>query len=119
MMTVKAYKGGCQCGAVRYEAKVDLDQIVACNCSRCGKLGSILTFTSEDQFSLESGEDSLTEYLFNKHAVRHVFCKVCGIQSFARGTAPDGRRMVAVNARCLDSIDVHTLTPKPIDGRSF
>lgn len=118
-MTVKSYSGGCQCGAVRYEAKVDLDQIVACNCSRCGKIGAILSFTPETEFELRSGEESLTEFLFNKHAIHHLFCKVCGVQSFARGTAPDGRRMVAVNARCLDGIDVHTLSPKQIDGRSF
>ncbi|MER2533603.1 MAG: GFA family protein [Rhizobiaceae bacterium] len=118
-MSMKAYKGGCQCGAVRYEATVDLDQLVACNCSRCGKLGSILTFTAEDQFDLKSGGESLTDYLFNKHVIHHMFCKVCGIESFARGTAPDGRKMIAVNARCLDGVDVHTLKPKQIDGRSF
>ncbi|MFY9828017.1 MAG: GFA family protein, partial [Rhodoplanes sp.] len=43
-MTSKHYTGGCQCGAVRYEVTADLDNTVTCNCSRCGKLGSILAF---------------------------------------------------------------------------
>jgi hypothetical protein len=117
-MGAQTYLGGCQCGAVRYEAKgVDLDQTIACNCSRCGRIGTILGFIPEDQFVLRSGEDSLTEYRFNNHVIRHLFCKVCGVQSFARGQKPDGARMIAVNARCLDGIDVHDLKPQPFDGR--
>ena len=118
-MVAKAYSGSCQCGAVRYEATVDLDNTISCNCSRCGRLGSILTFTPEESFTLVSGEDDLTEYLFNRHTISHLFCKVCGIQSFARGKAPDGKAMIAVNARCLEGVDPDTLDPKKVDGRNF
>jgi len=118
-MGAQRYKGSCQCGAVRYEATADLDSTVSCNCSRCGRLGSILAFTPEQDFTLLSGEDSLTEYLFNRHAIRHLFCKVCGIQSFARGSTPDGKAMIAVNARCLEGVDPDSLSPKRVDGRSF
>lgn len=118
-MGAQRYEGRCQCGVVRYEATVDLDNTVSCNCSRCGRLGSILTFTPEENFALRSGEDHLTEYLFNRHAIRHLFCKVCGIQSFARGSTPDGKAMIAVNARCLEGVDPDTLHPKKVDGRSF
>lgn len=118
-MTEQAYKGGCQCGKVRYDVTIDLAQTMTCNCSRCGKLGSILAFTPTKNFTLRSGERDLTEFQFNKHAIHHVFCSTCGIQSFARGIAPDGVEMVAVNARCLDDVDVDALTPKKIDGRSF
>jgi len=50
--------------------------------------------------------------------MHHLFCAACGIESFARGTAPDGKEMVAINARCLDGVDLATLTLTPIDGRS-
>ena len=118
-MAEMKHQGGCQCGAVRYEAKLDIDNPIACNCSRCGRLGLVLSFIGEDQFSLLSGEDSLTEYLFNKHSIRHQFCKVCGVQSFARGRTPDGAPMVAINVRCVDGIDAHALAPQRVDGRSF
>jgi len=117
-MTVRHYLGGCQCGSVRYEVDVDLDHTVSCNCSRCGRLGSIFAFAPAGAFSLLAGEGKTTEYLFNTGKIRHLFCSTCGIESFARGTAPDGAEMVAINARCLDGVDVKTLTPTEYDGAS-
>lgn len=117
-MSEMRYSGGCQCGAVRYEATADLAKTFACNCSRCGRLGTILSFTPETKFTLLAGDDSLTEYKFNKHVISHLFCKVCGVQSFARGAQPDGTKMVAINARCLDGVDPDSLNPAKIDGRS-
>ena len=32
---------------------------------------------------------------------------------------PDGSPMVAVNARCLEGVEVAKLAPKPFDGRSL
>jgi hypothetical protein len=115
---MRHYHGGCQCGAVKYEVDADLDRTITCNCSRCQKLGSVLTFTPADNFTLLSGEQYLTEYLFNKHAIRRLFCKVCGIESFARGAMPDGSPMVAVNANCLDGVEPRELKSHRYDGRS-
>lgn len=114
----QTYTGGCQCGAVRYEAQADLDGIIACNCSRCGRAGFILKFIPEAQFKLLKGEGEQTEYLFNTHRIRHQFCKTCGVESFAHGTGPDGSKMVALNVRCFDDVNVHDLKPKLYDGRS-
>lgn len=118
-MTKQTYSGGCQCGAVRYETTADLDQLIACNCSRCGRIGAMLAFAPIEEFTLKSGSDNLSEYTFNQHKIRHRFCKTCGVQSFAVGTGRDGSEMAAINARCLDGIDVHTLTAKQVDGKSF
>ena len=43
-MPVQHYNGGCQCGAVRYEVDTDLDKTITCNCSRCQRRGSVLSF---------------------------------------------------------------------------
>lgn len=117
-MVMKHYSGGCQCGAVAYEADVDLDQTITCNCSRCQRLGAVLTFTAKEAFTLKSGEGNLTEYLFNKQRIHHLFCKTCGIESFAYGQKPDGTPVVAVNVNCLEGVDPRLLTSQHHDGAS-
>ena len=119
MNTQKTFTGGCQCGAVRYEAKMDPKTATACNCSMCGKCGSLLTFIPEADFTLLSGQDSLTNYQFNKKHINHLFCKVCGIKSFANGAAADGSMMIAVNLRCIDDFDIKTLEIQEFDGKSL
>lgn len=113
------YTGGCHCGAVRYEVTADLTKpVITCNCSICRKTGTMLTFVPAAAFTLLQGEESLTDYRFNKHAIAHLFCKVCGIRSFARGSMPDGTPMVAINARCLDGVDITKLATHAYDGAS-
>ena len=115
-MTQQKYHGSCQCGAVDFTAELDLEKVVTCNCSRCQRLGSVLTFTTGSAFTLNSGADSLTEYLFNKRVIAHQFCKVCGIETFARGTDKDGAPTVAVNVNCLDGVDPRALKAHHYDG---
>ena len=95
-----------------------LPPVNACNCSRCGRLGSLFSFAPASDFTLLSGEDELTDYQFNKKAIHHLFCATCGIESFARGRRPaDGADLVAINARCLDGVDLESLTVRNVDGR--
>jgi hypothetical protein len=112
-------EGGCHCGAVRFAAEADLSNVMECNCSHCSKKGFILAFAPAEKFTLLSGEDALTEYLFNKKAIRHLFCSRCGVQPFGRGKGPDGADTVAINVRCVDHADLAALTPKQIDGKNY
>jgi hypothetical protein len=105
---------------VRFETKVDLEApVIACNCSMCGRTGTLLTFIPAEKFTLLSGQDSLTDYQFNKKKIHHLFCKVCGVKSFARGIGRDGAPTIAINARCLDEVDVSGLQVKQYDGKSI
>ncbi|HET6146527.1 MAG TPA: GFA family protein [Polyangia bacterium] len=118
MSELQTYSGGCKCGKVRYEVKADLSTpVISCNCSMCGRAGTLLTFVPAAQFKLLSGEDSLTDYQFNHHVLHHLFCKVCGIKSFIRGVGKDGPT-VAINARCLEGVEVADLKINHFDGRS-
>lgn len=119
MGELKSYSGSCHCGKVSYDVKLDLDtEVMTCNCSLCGRQGTMLTFVGPDQFTLKSGEDVLTDYQFGSKNIHHLFCSVCGVKSFGRGTGPHGP-MVAVNARCLHGVDPSTLQTKHFDGRSL
>ena len=117
-MSARTYTGGCQCGKIRYEVLLDLGEVISCNCSRCGRLGSLLAFAPAANFKLISGEGAMTEFQFNKHVIHHLFCSTCGIQSFARGIQR-GAEMVAINARCLEGIEPEQLKVKHVNGRAF
>ncbi|MGE0408357.1 MAG: GFA family protein [Amphiplicatus sp.] len=119
MAGMETVKGGCHCGAVRFEATADLSKSMECNCSICEKKGFIFAFTPREAFKLAKGDDCLTEYRFNKKAVAHLFCKTCGVQPFGYGATPDGREVAAINVRCVDGVDLGALTPHKFDGKSL
>ena len=115
-MAQTTYHGSCQCGAVEFEADLDLDRTVACNCSRCRRLGAVLAFCPRDRFRLLAGGAELTAYRFNRMTIEHLFCRTCGIEAFAYGAMPDGAPMAAVNVNCLEGVDARALSPTFHDG---
>ena len=110
------YSGGCHCGKVRYQVTMDLGKVISCNCSMCGKKGTLLSFTPAEHFTLQQGEGEMTSYKFNNKVIDHLFCSTCGVTSFARGQGRDGKPMIAVNTRCLDGVDVNSLDVQHFDG---
>lgn len=115
-----SFEGSCHCGAVAFT--VDADEptsALSCNCSHCRRKGFLLSFLPAESFTLTKGDDALETYLFNKHAIRHQFCRVCGTEPFARGTMPNGMSTVAVNLRCVPAIDLDALAIQKVDGASM
>jgi hypothetical protein len=92
---------------------------MACNCSICSRKGSLLWFVPRNQLRLLTPESDLGTYTFNKHRIKHRFCPKCGIHPFGEGTDPKGNKMAAVNARCLEGIDLASVPVKHFDGRSL
>jgi len=117
MARTKIHTGGCHCGRVRYEVTTELTSVVACNCSICMKRGALWASTGADQFVLQSGADELKDYQFNKRIIHDLFCRHCGVGAFGRGKGPDGRDSVAVNARCLDDVDLDALKVVPFKAK--
>jgi hypothetical protein len=110
------HTGGCHCGAVRFEVETDLEKVLVCNCSHCHQKGLVLNFVDKDKFKLLQGRDNLTEYNFNKKSIRHLICKTCGVQSFAEGvTFPKA----CINVRCLDNVELDSLTLTPFNGKDL
>jgi hypothetical protein len=116
----KTYEGSCHCGQVRFRVEMDLSRpVTVCNCSICQRTGTMLSFVPADKFTLESGEDALTDYQFGRKHLHHLFCSRCGVKSFARGTGRDGTPMVAVNVRCLESVELDALAVNRFNGRAL
>lgn len=119
MTDAQTYTGGCHCGQVRFEVTTNLARVLDCNCSFCQKRGALWTYVGAPAFKLLSGADQQTEYRFNTRRIQHLFCSNCGVASFGRGTDAQGNEGVGINVRCLDGVDIASLTLTPFDGRSF
>jgi len=114
------HEGGCHCGAVRFQADLELKDLATCNCSLCGKSGAIMAFLPKDKLRQTAGDGMMTDYQFGKKSIHHAFCKVCGVRPFARGQGHDGSEWAMVNVRCLDGVDAHGLEiTKRYDGKSL
>jgi hypothetical protein len=94
-----------------------LEGVLDCNCSICQKKGFLHWIVPEAAFSLLSGEGALVDYRFNTGVARHLFCRRCGVHSYyVPRSDPD---KIDVNVRCLDGVDVSTLSVRPFDGRNW
>jgi hypothetical protein len=111
------YRGGCHCGAVRFEVEAPERLLVQdCNCSLCAMTGFLHLIVPKSKFRLVKGEESITTYTFNTGVAKHTFCRTCGIKSFyVPRSNPDG---VDVNVRCLDE-PPREMTIEPFDGRDW
>lgn len=113
------YTGSCHCGQVAFTVEGKIEGVIACNCSICRRKGSLLWFVPRTQLTLLTPESNLSTYTFNQHVIRHRFCPTCGMHPFGEGTGPDGTPMAAINLRCVDDVDLDTLTVQHFDGRAL
>jgi hypothetical protein len=113
------HKGSCHCGRIAFEVEGTLEGAMACNCSICQRKGALMWFVPRDKLRLHTPEGDASTYLFNKHAIKHRFCAICGIHPYGEGIDPKGNRTAAVNIRCLEGIALEQIPVKHFDGRSL
>ncbi len=102
----KSYRGGCACGAIRYETTNEPIFQNRCQCRDCQMRsgtghGSYLSFARRDELAIITGEvrswwitaDSGNEKL-------HAFCPTCGTAVYL--TFPAMPDVIAVHAASLD-----------------
>lgn len=112
------YKGSCHCGKIAFEVDGELSGAMACNCSICSRKGSLLWFVPRDKLHLLTSEKDIGEYTFNKHVIKHRFCRECGIHPFGEAVDPKGNPMAAINIRCLEGVDLASIPVSHFDGLS-
>ena len=86
-------KGSCLCGAVKYELKGEISQILLCHCSRCrkatGSAFAALTPVRTEDLHFISGEQSIKKF-DSAPGVGRYFCQDCGSPLFSkRENAPE------------------------------
>ncbi|MBW2257308.1 MAG: GFA family protein [Deltaproteobacteria bacterium] len=111
------YGGGCHCGAVHFEVRIDRFEALECNCSICTMKGFLHLVVERGAFRLVRGADQLATYTFHTHTAKHHFCRICGIHSFyVPRSHPEG---FDVNVRCLDGDLRDRFTIELFDGRRW
>ena len=100
-------KGSCHCGAVQFTAEFPDARLVAsrCNCSICGRTGTLMTFVPASALEVTQGGELYVDYQFGKKSIHHGFCKVCGVRPYGSGVGGEGP-MAMINVGCLEGVDV-------------
>ncbi len=112
-----AHKGSCHCGDITFEVDGEIDQVMECNCSICSRKGYLLWFVPRDKLRHATPEHHMATYTFNKHMIQHHFCLRCGCAPFGEAKGPDGNPMAAINARCLEDVELKSLKTVQHNGR--
>lgn len=103
------------CGAVRFEAALDLAQSTyRCDCSICRRTRFWPAVATPEGFRLLAGEAELTQYVFNTRKNHHCFCKHCGVRAFGVGNDTPIGKMFGVNVMCLEDVTDEELSRVPI-----
>jgi hypothetical protein len=122
-MALKTYAGSCHCGAVKYEADLDLTKGAGrCNCRICLKTRQWGAMTKPEAVRLTEGEGMLADYVVGGGIGHHRFCKNCGVRVFATGHLEQlGGDFAVVFVNTLDDISDADFAAIPIayaDGRN-
>jgi len=111
--------GRCHRGNVHFEVEGEVGMALACNCSICSRKGALLWATARGDFHLRESEDEMGRYTFNRQAIAHRFCPVCGIHTHSEDTDLAGEPSVYINLRCLEDFDLARVPVHHFDGRSM
>ncbi|WP_275787832.1 GFA family protein [Pararhizobium gei] len=90
--------GQCHCGAVRYEAVIDPEDVGICHCTDCQQLtGSVYRVTAiaaRRNFRISSGEPKTYVKTGANGRIRYqMFCGDCGSPLYTTGTDADAEEI--------------------------
>jgi hypothetical protein len=115
-MGTKTFHGSCKCGAVKFEADIDVSKGTSkCNCTSCWKRRWWSVRVDPQGFRPLSGDAGLSN--------PGGFCTACGVVPYGHVPASEWNpsAYVSVNVAALDDLDPRELMAAPIqlcDGRN-
>lgn len=111
----KAMKGSCHCGAMRFEADIDVSGGSGkCNCSICLKKRNWSFLLKPEDFRDLSEPGAVSVYRFGE-VMEHKFCKTCGVAAFSSGFLDIlGGAFCSVQVACVDDLSPEQLAEIPV-----
>jgi hypothetical protein len=109
------YRVSCHCGRIRLEVDAELGEVSECNCSICSRTGFLHWYVTPEQVKLLTEKQLLSTYAWRSVTGGQHFCPTCGIAVIR--TSTQYPPPVSVNARCIEGIDLATLTIRQFDGK--
>ncbi len=116
-MNRRTYQGSCHCGRVRFNVQVPIISPLECNCSYCRRAGALWQSVPDEALEVQAVGENMSLYQFGTRRAQHYFCRHCGIAPFSRPRMDPSRW--AVNLRCLEDLDLSTLTLRSFDGANW
>ncbi|HZS82159.1 MAG TPA: GFA family protein [Stellaceae bacterium] len=84
------HRGGCLCGAVRYEVHGPLRPIIACHCSQCRRqTGHFMAATAARLGDFVLAKEAGLRWYRSSPKARRGFCTTCGSTMFWQGEGSD------------------------------
>jgi hypothetical protein len=92
--------GSCLCGAIRFEIRGALRDVVVCHCGQCRRQhGAPPSYTSAEWSQVTLRGDKHLKWYQSSARARRGFCRVCGSSLFWE---PVGEGRISISAGCLD-----------------
>jgi hypothetical protein len=111
----QTYVGGCHCGAIRFEADIDVALgSTKCNCTICAKNRLWSFEAAPGGVRLLQGAAELQDYTYGAGVAHHYFCRVCGVHPYEWVDLPDGRQYYNVNIVWLEGLDLDAVMVAPL-----
>jgi len=124
----------CHCGATRIELPALPEDIKECNCTYCHRTGAVWGYYKSEDVKIISAEHDAV-YSASGALNQHHFCARCGGNTY--GSSPDWAllfnndgtrksgmtdqipqtRIVSINLRMVEDLDLSTLNIVKVDGR--
>ena len=110
-------KVSCHCGHIQLEVFAELLEVFDCNCSICSRTGFLHWYVPPEAVRLVTEKRKLSTYIWRSATGGHHFCPICGVAVIR--TSTQYPPPVSVNARCIEGIELSTLTIRPFDGKNL
>ena len=97
------FRGGCLCGAVKYEVEGEPVRVAQCHCDDCrratGSAFATNIFVEEKNLKILYGSTSSYQHIADSgNTMTKEFCPICGSQLFGYGSGSPGIKNVKIGS---------------------